>query len=259
MDRFNKLPFPQKLAVLVVVLGAIAGLFYYTMITPIDESIAATKQKETGLKAELDKLQKEAEAVKPDELVKRKQTLEAERLGYEELLPKTQELVKFISGLSETAKTAGLDLVSFDKGKPSERSFYTQIPINMEVRGTFRELIGFFRAIAESDRRVVNIRGFNITAAPPDVTPYLAKYQKQRQDSIPVGFVLKELTEAQLTMDKLRAYDEIVAGGEDLTATFTAYVFLYTGKELSAEAKATLATEQATQAGKLLERRAVPE
>jgi type IV pilus assembly protein PilO len=259
MDRFNKLPFPAKLGILIAALGAIAGLFYYTMITPIDESLKQSKGKENGLKAELEKLQKEAEAVKPDELVQRKLKLEKERLGYEELLPKTEELVKFISGLSETAKTAGLELISFEKGLAEERNFYMQIPIKMGVQGTYRELIGFFRAIAEVDRRVVNIANLKITSNEPDVSPYLIKYQEQRADSIPTGFILRPLTPTQLAMDKLRAYDEIVAGGIAIDASFTAYVFLYTGKEMDPAVKVKLDLEQANKTKKLTQRRAVPQ
>ena len=258
MDRFNKLPFPQKAAILVVVLGLIAGLFYYTMITPLDEAIQQTAGKERTLQGELTKLQTEAAAVKPDELVKKKQSLEAERLGYEELLPKTEELVKFISGLSETAKTAGLDLMSFEKGKPSSRNFYTQIPIAMSVRGTYRELIGFLRSVAAADRRVVNIRDLKLSAPVPDTGPHMARYTKQRADALPKGYALRALTESQLLLDKLHAYEDIVSQGIDVDATFTAFVFLYTGKELTDAQKAQVKGEQDLRTLKMKEHRLVP-
>jgi hypothetical protein len=57
MDAFNKLPFPQKVAVLVAALAAIAGLFYYAMITPVEEAIVEAQTKEKNLKTELEKLQ----------------------------------------------------------------------------------------------------------------------------------------------------------------------------------------------------------
>ena len=258
MDAFNKLPFPQKVAMLVAALAAIAGLFYYSMITPIEEAIVQAQTKEKNLKTELEKLQKEAAARKPDELVKEKQALEDEKLSYVEMLPKSAEMVKFISGLSETATSAGLELVSVEKGKPSNRNFYMQIPIMMVVSGTYRELIGFMRAVAEKDRRVVNIRNLKIKAPELDVTPLMARYMNQRSESLPKGWSLRPMNETQVQMDKLRAMDELVVAGVELEASFDAFVFLYTGLELPADQKTQLETQATARLKKLTERRQVP-
>lgn len=258
MDAFNKLPFPQKVAVLVAALAAIAGLFYYAMITPVEEAIVEAQTKEKNLKTELEKLQKEAASLKPDELVKEKQALEAEKLSYVEMLPKNEEIVKFISGLSETATAAGLELVSFEKGKSSNRNFYMQIPIKMEVKGTYRELVGFLRSVAEKDRRVVNVRNLKVVAPELDVSPLMVRYMAQRLESLPKGWALRPMSETQVQMDKLRAMDELVVAGVELTASFDTYVFLYTGTELPAEQKTQLETLTAARMKKIVERRQVP-
>ncbi len=258
MDKFNKLPFVQKVAILVGVLAALAGLFYYAIITPEEEAMAEAVRKQRTEEEALAKLQKEAAAVKPEDLVKEKGELEAEKLQYQEMLPKTEELVKFISGLSETARAAGLDLMSFEKKAPTVMDFYLEVPISMSVRGTFRELIGFLRAVAEADRRVVNIRNLDLRTTNPDVGPYLAKYNQQRLDAMPRGWTARPLTETQIRMDKARAHDEMVAEGIPIDAKFDAVVFVHTGKELDEGSKAARAAVESVKTFKLKTSRTLP-
>ena len=51
MEQFNSLPFPQKVAALVVAMAVVAGLFYYAMIIPIDEQVANNEQQRLVVQA----------------------------------------------------------------------------------------------------------------------------------------------------------------------------------------------------------------
>lgn len=244
MEKFNKLPFPQKVAVLIGAMVALAGLFYYSMLLPLDEQADEARGTQSRLEGEVKKLKKETEEYKDVDFKKETDKLNEEKAHFEQLLPPREELVQFITGLSELAKAAGLTLIKFEKREAVEQHYYLEVPIEMKVLGTFRELIGFFRAVADKDRRVINIRGLDIKTTPINIIPILYKYAQQRLARYPPGTKLKPLSLTQKFMWRVRAFEEVIASGLDLDATFVAHVFVYTGKKASGDRAAELQREE---------------
>ena len=236
MEQFNALPLPQKLLALVVAMAALGGLFWYAMIMPLSEVAADKEKKEQQARAALETAKKEAAGPKQEEIAERKKALEAEKAKFENMLPRREELVKFISGLSETAKNSGLQILSFQKEPPREQDYYVEIPINMEVRGSYRELVAFFRSISEKDWRVVNVRDLAVDMEELDPGKLVSDYQKRRQDELPPGVTARQLTPAQNLRDIVRATEEVISRGVELKASFVAYVFTYTGRPAAPQA-----------------------
>jgi Tfp pilus assembly protein PilO len=244
MEQFNKLPFQQKVAVLVGVMVMLGGLFYYTMLIPIDDEAAQNETSQKRLEVDLKKLKDETKGYKDIDFKAETVKLNEEKAHFEDLLPPREELVEFITGLSEIAKGAGLTLIRFEKREAQERHFYQAVPIEMEVLGTYREIIGFIRAVADKDRRVINIRGLDLKTTDINIIPILFKYSQQRLARYPPGTnTLKPLSMTQKFMWRVKAYEEAIASGLDLSAKFTAEVFVYTGKKASAGTAAELARE----------------
>ncbi|MFT7621528.1 MAG: type IV pilus assembly protein PilO [Myxococcota bacterium] len=246
MDKFNELPFPQKVLILVVTMAIVAGLFWYSMIMPLDDAMMARAGERTGMQNEVAKLRQTLAPDKDRDLDIEMVKLEEERNRFEEMLPKKEELVKFITSLSETAKNAGLQLQSFNKGPPAVQDYYLEIPIKMEVQGTFRELIGFMRTIAERDRRVVNIRELQITTGKMETDAILARMEKERSERF-VSMDAQDQAQQQLSplqrlMMRLKAEEEAISRGVPLEAKFVAYVFTYTGELAPPNAAAKIKT-----------------
>lgn len=233
MEQFNKLPLQQKIVVMLVVMGAVAGLFWYALIMPFDEQKAQAATQRNTVQQEIDKLKAENAKDKTADRKVEKDKLEGERKAFEEMLPKKEELEKFITGINETARNAGLTILSFEKGLLNEQDYYQEVPISMEVTGTFREFIGFLRTISEKDRRVVNIRDLKLSTEDLPIQDLLTKYETQRKEEIPEGMPVKELSDAQKLMQLVRANEEAIQAGQPLKAKFVAYVFTYTGKPAS--------------------------
>ena len=243
MEQFDKLPFQQKVAVLIGVMVAVAGLFYYAMLLPLDDQATQAAKTQDKTSKEVAKLKKETNAYKKIDFKAQSAKLEEDKKHFEQLLPPREELVSFITGLSELAKAAGLTLIKFEKRPAIERHYYMEVPIQMEVLGTFRELIGFIRAVSDKDRRVINLRDLNITTTAINIVPVLMKYHVQRHARYPPGTNLKALSVAQKFMWRVKAYEELILGGLDLSAKFTAYVFVYTGKKASEDAAGAIAAD----------------
>lgn len=233
MEQFNKLPFQQKIAVMLAAMAAVAGLFWYALISPFDEVKAQAAQTRNTVQQEIDTLKAENAKDKTADRKKEKETLEGERKAFEEMLPRREELEKFITGINETARNAGLTILSFEKGVQNEQDYYLEVPISMEVAGTYREFIGFLRTISEKDRRVVNIRDLKMSTEDLPIQELITKYETQRKEEHPDGVAAKELSEAGKLMQLVRANEEAIQAGQPLKAKFVAYVFTYTGKPAS--------------------------
>jgi len=246
MEQFNVLPFQQKIAVLVGVSVALAGLFYYSQILPIQDEAQQSEQNQAQMKSEVSKLKAELAKSKVQDRKKAREDLEAERSRFAEMLPKAEELVRFITNISDTANAAGLSVSSFEKGDVVEYDYYLELPIEMEVSGTYRTLVGFLQTIAGKDKRVVNIRNLQISRDKLPIGPLVAKYQADWKARQPEHLRGRKLTEGQQRTWRAKAYDELVERGVTLSATFTAAVFTYTGKPAGATALGKMRDKQKT-------------
>ncbi len=235
MDRFNKLPPVQKLAVMIGTMAALGGLIWFALISDLSDQKLNHEGQVQTMKAAAAKLKGQLSKEKIESRDKDKQRLEDEKKRFESMLPTQTEIENFITGISETAKNAGLSLLSFEKGNPIDQDFYVEIPLTMEVKGTYRVLIGFLRQMADKDRRVVNVRNLNLEVATLPVEDYLKKYEDERTRSVPDGQAPRPLTDVQKLMQLVRANEEAVQEGAQLTAKFQTFVFIYTGKPVPPE------------------------
>ena len=262
MEEFNKLPFPQKVAVLVVVLGLLAFLLWFSLISPLEDEIVQKQQNAQKARADLDAEKKNYESAlkavggdKNIDVALEERKLNDEKSAFEALLPRSEELVDFITGISDVARASGLTLLEFEKGRVEQRNYYTQVAIKMSVEGSYRAFVGFVRQVAEKDRRVVNIRDLDIDIEPLKTDPLMVKYLNQRAAKMRPDDPRRGKTPdaLQLRHDRVRAYEEASEKGASMSATFTAYVFVYTGKQLEGAAADALAQKEAQ---KLARRRA---
>ena len=255
MEEFSKLPFAQKVAILFAVLGLVGFLLWFSLISPVEEEIASKQKNAQRARADLDAEKKNYEAALAAiggnanvDVAVEEQKLADEKLVFEAMLPRSEELVDFITGISDVARASGLTLLEFEKGKVEQMNYYNQVAINMRVEGSYRAFVGFIRQVAEKDRRVVNIRDLKIDIKAPKVDPLMAKYVNQRKAKMSADDPRKgkEINPLQLRHDRVRAYEEATEKGASMSASFTAYVFVYTGQELSGEAAQALAQKEAS-------------
>ena len=254
MEEFGKLPFVQKVAVLIVVLGLLGFLLWFSLISPVEDEILLKQQNAQRARSELDAEKKNYEAAlaavggdKTIDVAAEQRKLEDEMGAFEALLPRSEELVDFITGISDVARASGLTLLEFEKGKVEQMNYYDQVAIKMSVEGSYRAFVGFIRQVAEKDRRVVNIRELDIDITPIDIQPLMNKYISQRMakmtpDDPRRGKAPEGL---QLRHDRVRAYEEASEKGASISATFVAHVFVYTGKELQGAAADALVQREA--------------
>lgn len=237
MEKFYALPTPHKAGILAAVMVLLGWLMHFSLIADLELTEAAAVQNKAQLKTEVEKLEKDVGDIKLDALVKEEKELTAEKKTFSARLPKAQEMEKFITGMSEMARNSGLELLSFKKGKKQTMHYYFEVPVEMEVQGTFRELIGFLRTISDKDHRVVHIRSLSIEQQKPPIGDIITKYETRRREETPDGASVKQLDPAAKLMQLVRAHEEAIHQGVQLKCKFTGYVFSYTGEPASDKIK----------------------
>lgn len=144
----------------------------------------------------------------------------AESQRFRNLLPAVDEVPQFVTSLSDTAQNAGLQLRVFQKGRAVQRDGYVEIPLEIGVRGTFRELMGGLRALADTDKRLLNVRAIRVARRSLNVERVMEMYAKQDG---PAASPVARLRRLQMSVK------EAVRSGVVLDVSLSLVLFTYTG------------------------------
>jgi type IV pilus assembly protein PilO len=159
LQTILRLKTPVKIAVtlgvMVVIIGAYAGLFYLDLQ---DQITSARSQQEqlSGEKQGYETRKREYLAFR-NELTQ----LQQEQRELLKALPKKAEIPTFLSNIQEQAELAGLEVVSLTIEGETPQELYIRIPVRIEVRGTYHTITKFFKNISELPR-IVNVENLSI-------------------------------------------------------------------------------------------------
>lgn len=167
LDILRTTPAGQKLALLVLVLGAIAGGFYYYVAQPKLDLIASLQGEVGKLEAEI---QTNTVKVKHlDELIAANQQLEIELARKKERLPPEDEAVTLLKQLSDLAIRLGLDIKLWKPGNQIEdpSKLFLRLPVSVEVAGGYHTAALFFDRIKNLPR-IMNVSDLRMGAPKPE-------------------------------------------------------------------------------------------
>jgi type IV pilus assembly protein PilO len=155
IDKFNQVPMAQKVLLLIILLVGMAAGFWFVVYTPIQDDIEKNKTQLSQLEQE----QKRLERLKENQARMRSKIaeLQQELLIAREKLPETAEIPSLLQRVHNQAKTAGLEIRNFQRLESRPQQFYLEIPVSMELTGTFDELANFFYYIGRMTR-IVNVK-----------------------------------------------------------------------------------------------------
>lgn len=166
LDAVLKLPLSNKILIVVVLNAVIAGLFYYFLLDPKRVEMTLLKTNLDDLTAEIESNRRIAADIPKFE--QEKAALEEQFKKALEQLPNEKEIPNLIDSISMSAKTSGLKIILFQPGVEVPKGFYSDVPVNMEVEGTFDSLYKFSEKVGKLPR-IVNIGGLNISGAQGNV------------------------------------------------------------------------------------------
>lgn len=156
-----KLSLSKRLLILGAVWLIIIGLFYWFLYSDkLEEKNVLSAKLEELNKSVADK-QKIASNL--PKLKKEREDLNNQLAQALAQLPNEKEIANLLQSISDAARAARLDILTFKPGKETAKGFYAEVTIDMKVEGGYGSVFSFFEKVAELPR-IVNINGLTVTS-----------------------------------------------------------------------------------------------
>ncbi len=159
IDASGTWPLPVKALVIAIVCSVIAGGVIYLDTIPQLDELEVIEKKEPELKLLFEAKQKKAANLQDfkDQL----QLIEASLEEMIRQMPTEEEVASLLVDISQTGLASGLEFKLFKPAAPIIKDFYSELPINIQVRGKYEEL-GLFVSGLASLPRIVTVHDVNI-------------------------------------------------------------------------------------------------
>lgn len=165
VNNISSWPIPIKIAGILVVCGVVLFAGYWFLIQNELEEYSQAQKKEESLRETY--VNKKALAVN---LPAYKQQMEEMEQTFGSLLrqlPNTTEVPDLLVDITQAGLGRGLEFTLFRPEKEQPKDFYAEMPISLEVRGSYHELAQFVSDVAALPR-IVTFGDINITSGSKD-------------------------------------------------------------------------------------------
>jgi len=151
-DNIGTAPTAIKLGVFITLFVAIIGAGIYFDTREQLQVLERQERKENELKEEFKV--KADQAAKLDLYKEQLAEMEASFGALLRQLPETTEVESLLVDVSQTGLAAGLEIKKFKPSDEEKKGFYAELPISLEVSGSFHQLATFISGIAALPRIV---------------------------------------------------------------------------------------------------------
>jgi len=153
-DKVSKLKMVHRVLIFAGSVVLLLGLFIYLIYLPKTGEI-------TKIESEKDRLDREIRLAKRraknfEKLEAELTTAEGELKSALTLLPTTSEIPKLLKSITKLGNDSNLEFLLFSPEKQVSKEFYVEIPVSMEVRGSYHNVATFFDKVGKLDR-IVNV------------------------------------------------------------------------------------------------------
>lgn len=172
LAKIEKIKMPIRMSILIGTVLVLAGLFVWFYYLPKNE--------------EIDKIQGEIAAIeqklnKAKIMVKRLKQFEAEwaelDTQYKEalkLLPNTKEIPTLLKTITQLGSDSQLEFRLFSPQRERPQDFFIEIPVSIEVSGSYHNVAVFFDKVGAMER-IVNILNVSMSPSKPRSTVLTTK------------------------------------------------------------------------------------
>ncbi|HYA28348.1 MAG TPA: type 4a pilus biogenesis protein PilO, partial [Acidobacteriota bacterium] len=154
LDNILERPKLQKIAILAAIIILLSALYYSFIFSPRSDELA--KLADSVEIARNEKTVKQQKAANLPRLQRDLKQLDMELQKAVAQLPNTKQMAALLTSISATAQHAGLDVLLFRPRAENYQEFYAEVPVDITVKGNFRNTVGFFDEVGRLNR-LVNI------------------------------------------------------------------------------------------------------
>lgn len=159
LKSLNSIPWYGQLGIFSVFGVIVAGLGWYFFISGLSEQIAVKQAQLDGLKVEIQRGQ--AVEQKHQEFLTQNKQLLNKLATLKIILPEAKQTDQLLRQVQESAVASNLQIRKFQPLPVSQKDFFSEWPINLEVDGTYHALGAFFDKLSKFSR-IVNVSDVKI-------------------------------------------------------------------------------------------------
>jgi type IV pilus assembly protein PilO len=160
-NPLSRLPLAGQLGVSALIAVLLIGGFYYFWYADALETEKRQQARLADLQKQIRAL--EATANKLPEFQREVQALEARLETLKRILPPEKEMPDLMRRVQYLAAQSSLQIRKFNPASPIQKEFYLEVPINLDVDGTYHNLGAFLDRISRMSR-LVNVGNVKIKA-----------------------------------------------------------------------------------------------
>ncbi len=159
LDDLLERPTGQKIALLAGAILVIVALDWQYFYGARAAQLSKLQQELSERRAELEVKKGRADA--RADVERELRDLSAELKRAEARLPDQREIADLLSSIAGNARKSGLDITLFRQKPEVYRDFYAEVPVQMEMRGTYHDLVAFLDRVKRLDR-IVNVANIQL-------------------------------------------------------------------------------------------------
>ena len=160
LDDLLDRPPGQKLAIMGAVVLVAAVLDWTYVYGPSQRALADLQSEVSQRRAELDSKRSKTDARAA--LERELRDLGAELKRAQARLPDQREIADLLSNVAASGRQAGLDITLFRQRPEVLHDFYAEVPVEMQMRGTYHDVALFLDRVKRLDR-IVNVANIQLT------------------------------------------------------------------------------------------------
>lgn len=162
LEQIAKLPVAARLGIMVGIGLLIAAGYYFGSYQASSEELRGLRAQELELQRELSEVRSVASniAAFEEEIT----NLEIKLSEVLRQLPNKRELEVLLTDISNLGKTAGVEIKSFRRRDESQHEFYAEVPIDLELEGSYHDIARFFDLVSKLPR-IVNVSSLAVKIA----------------------------------------------------------------------------------------------
>jgi type IV pilus assembly protein PilO len=161
MTKFSELSSSVQLAIVVGLAVVLSGAAYWFVYKDMDIGNRA-------LRAQLKAKQDENAALRPyadkrADMERKLASLKDQLEQMKRIVPNEKEAPQFMEMLQAEARRAGIEVRRYLAKSTAQREFFTEVPFDIELDGSYFSMLRFFENVAHLDR-IINVSGLKMAS-----------------------------------------------------------------------------------------------
>jgi len=158
-EKVEKIKMPIRIAIFAGTIVILAAAFWYFVYDPYSTEIAETEGKIAKLQTEINKAKARASNLRFEVEYAEVDAQFQEAL---KLLPNTKEIPSLLKSITQLGTDSQLEFLLFSPQRERAQDFFMEIPVSIEVSGTYHNVAIFFDKVGQMER-IVNILNVSMT------------------------------------------------------------------------------------------------